>query len=309
MKTKKKYSNGFGIPLLIIGYTRPHMIAKQLEILSLISPKKIYFYLDGPKTERDALLMNQTIKELDKITWETELKKNINSQSVGAAKAITSAITWAFLNEKNLIILEDDVLPCLEFFELCEFYLNQSLINNQVGIISGHQVETKHEKRILNSTLSIYPRIHGWATQKDVWESFDYRIKISLKEFLFVTLKLSNFNIFFFLYLCYVHYKIKRNKLDTWDYQFLYFLNLNKLTCIVPSSNLIVNLGYGETATHTRIKGVKQEFTGAGLPTMFEQIRSLKISKSGDKNWRKYRIEMLFKSLFQKILKIIKLEK
>jgi hypothetical protein len=293
----------FNIPILLIGFTRPELIAKQIEVLREVKPKQIYFYLDGPRNHVDARLMKLTNSELNKIDWDVQVTKKIENINSGAAKSITSAISWAFQKEENLIILEDDVLPCIEFFWLCENYLQEDLINYKVGIISGHQIEVPEFNNTLSSQLSKYPRIHGWATQRKVWNSFDYKHKIPNGEFIKQTLQLSKFNPLFFSYLCYVQYKIKLNKLDTWDYQFLYFLNRNQLLTIVPTANLIKNLGYGLNATNTKLTGMKEEFIGSGLNIIFKKITELRYSKSGDKNWRKYRIRMLIKSFFQKIIR------
>ncbi len=112
MNLEKMKVNGFDIPILLIGYTRPSMTAKQVEALRAIKPNKIYFYLDGPKSIKEADLMRCTEMELNKIDWDVSIIKNITTNSQGAAKSITSAISWAFEREKNLIILEDDVIPC-----------------------------------------------------------------------------------------------------------------------------------------------------------------------------------------------------
>jgi hypothetical protein len=289
----------FQIPILIIGYTRPELVAKQIELLRTIKPRKIYFYLDGPRSEKDAILMKKTNEQLDKIDWNVKLTKNINDVSLGAAAAITGAINWVFNFEENIVILEDDVLPCIEFFEMCEKYLGFNLAKNKIGAISGHQVEQDIKDKDLKCHLSLYPRIHGWATQKEVWQNFNYKISISKFSFLKLTLKLSHFNLIFFVYLCYVHVKIRLNKLDTWDYQFLYYLNLNKLFTIVPNYNLVINLGYGKSATHTKLTGIKQEYFGAGLSKKFDPISDLRYLHSADRKWRYYRVKMLLKSLLQ----------
>ena len=42
-----------------------------------------------------------------------------------------------------------------------------------------------------------------------------------------------------------------RNGLDTWDFQWAYTRFVNSGLSIVPSVNLVKNLGFGEDATHT----------------------------------------------------------
>ena len=51
--------------------------------------------------------MKLTVSELNKIDWDTQITKKIENINSGAAKSITSAISWVFQKEENLIILED----------------------------------------------------------------------------------------------------------------------------------------------------------------------------------------------------------
>lgn len=41
-------------------------------------------------------------------------------------------------------------------------------------------------------------------------------------------------------------------KIDTWDYQWVFSMWANGMLTILPSVNLISNIGFGEDATHTK---------------------------------------------------------
>ena len=47
---------------------------------------------------------------------------------------------------------------------------------------------------------------------------------------------------------------IKKNKIDTWDYSFVISNLIQKTLTIVPTKNLIQNIGFDESATHTKNK-------------------------------------------------------
>ncbi len=291
----------FKKPILLIGYSRPELTALQINLLRSIRPSKLYFYIDGPKNEKEKMLMQETIRTLDSIDWPTELKRNIQLKSSGAAESITSAITWAFESESELIILEDDVIPCQEFFYFCSEYLDENLSEFNIGAISGHQFENKLSQKYLTANLSVYPRIWGWATHKSIWNEFDYKINLPWTKFMVQALKISNYNIIFFVYLVFVYNKILRKKIDTWDYQFLFYLYQNKYKVIVPSSNLIRNLGLGPNSTHTKISRINQTYQGSGLEIKLDKVADLVYEKNIDKNWRKYRINMLRISAIEKM--------
>jgi hypothetical protein len=49
--------------------------------------------------------------------------------------------------------------------------------------------------------------------------------------------------------------RVASGNLDTWDYQWVFHILKNNLRCIVPTVNLVDNIGWGQqSATHTKIE-------------------------------------------------------
>ena len=46
--------------------------------------------------------------------------------------------------------------------------------------------------------------------------------------------------------------KSNNNKIDTWDFQWIYARLINRMHIIIPNKNLISNIGFNEDATHTK---------------------------------------------------------
>lgn len=44
---------------------------------------------------------------------------------------------WVFDNEEQAIILEDDCVPSVAFFEYCDFFLDKYKEDKSIGFISG----------------------------------------------------------------------------------------------------------------------------------------------------------------------------
>ena len=51
--------------------------------------------------------------------------------------------------------------------------------------------------------------------------------------------------------------QIYEKKLDTWDFQWVFAKIINRGLSIVPKKNLIVNIGFGSDATHTKFKPLR----------------------------------------------------
>jgi len=48
-----------------------------------------------------------------------------------------------------------------------------------------------------------------------------------------------------------------RGEIDTWDYQWIYARLINRMLIIIPSYNMVSNIGFTGAATHTNISGSK----------------------------------------------------
>jgi hypothetical protein len=46
--------------------------------------------------------------------------------------------------------------------------------------------------------------------------------------------------------------KLYHSKIDTWDYQWNYCIRINNGLAIIPTKNLVVNLGFSAEASHTK---------------------------------------------------------
>ena len=60
------------------------------------------------------------------------------NKNLGCRKGVTAGIDWFFSNEEMGIILEDDCIPSLSFFQFCDQMLLEYQFNEKVFMISGH---------------------------------------------------------------------------------------------------------------------------------------------------------------------------
>lgn len=176
--------------------------------------------------------------------------------------AISNAIDWFFRNVEEGIILEDDCIPSSSFFKFAEKMLNKYRKNNQIFHISGNNFHP-HKNDRYNYYFSKYPHIWGWATWKRAWKKYKVSIddwpknkkdKLFDKQYLNYAEKIYWQGIFDLVH---------QNQIDTWDYQWLYCCWLNKGLSITPKYNLVKNIGFGESATHTK----KDNSTLSNFPT------------------------------------------
>ena len=125
-------------PILLLGFNRPLLIKNQLELLKRFNVNNVTISIDGPRNSLD----KKKILEIDEIISNykdefSELSIYKNIDNLGCKNAIESALDGFFKNNKFGIILEDDCVPNLEFFQYCEFYLDHFEGDQNIGSISG----------------------------------------------------------------------------------------------------------------------------------------------------------------------------
>jgi hypothetical protein len=239
-------------PILFLIFNRPDTTKKVFESISKARPKRLYIAADGPRMDRPAEqeVCLKTREIVNMIDWPCEVKTLFREKNLGCKIAVSSAINWFFENEEEGIILEDDCLPVQSFYVFCQTLLSKYRTDESVMHIGGCNVFNQSDSSDDYSFIS-YPLIWGWATWRRAWKKYDVNMttysevkKTGRLKDIFPKIGTRNFweNVFD---------KVVRNVVNTWDYQWSYAVLMNDGLCIVPTKNLVQNLGFTEEATHT----------------------------------------------------------
>ena len=130
---------------------------------------------------------------------------------------------------------------------LLEKYRN----NTRVGMVCGHNLHRYYSRH--NSYYFTYEMSGtlGWGTWRRVWEKFDFMIPYDAKQ---LDTAMRNYGIPY-LYRQKLNglYKkwLSTNRHDCWDYQFDYYLLVNRYLNVRANSCLTSHEGDDEDATHT----------------------------------------------------------
>lgn len=245
---------GIQSPILLIGFNRPNETKKVLQCIKKIAPLRLYFAVDGPRNgnEIDAKCCQEVKSLVDQIDWPCQIFTNFSRENKGCKRGVFEAITWFFENEEQGIVLEDDVIPSESFFYYCDELLEKYADDKSVGLICGVNFI---ENEVINNEsylFSKYSHIWGWATWRRAWELYDvgmvdWPLLRNSSDFVKRIAQTAEgrkywINIFDRSY---------EGKIDTWDYQLIYACLKNNLISIIPSKNLVVNIGFSVGATHT----------------------------------------------------------
>lgn len=233
------------IPVVLIVFNRLETTQLVIDKIRQWSPEKMFIIADGPRDQDEKIKCDQLLQYVfDQIDWSCTVEKNISSSNMGCGKRISSGLKWVFEHTDMAIILEDDCLPAISFFEFCSELLLKYKDNNRIMHIAGNRI---NEEFCLNQDSYFFSRntpIWGWATWARAWNKFDYQIK-SWKDFI-----QGNYHKYIFSeseqkYWSDIFDSVSADLdgANTWDYQWQYCVFINDGLSVLPEKNLISNIG------------------------------------------------------------------
>lgn len=248
----------FNIPILLLIFNRPDLTFKVFDEIRKCSPAKLFISADGPREHvpKDKERCDQAREIIRKVDWDCEVKTLLRDQNLGCKAAVSSGIDWFFRNEEKGIILEDDILPDHTFFRFCEELLEYYKDDKRIMMISGDNFQFGKKPVEHSYYFSRYTHIWGWATWRRAWNYYDVNMKLwpeirdkgLLESILFNKREVS--------YWSNIFDKVYCGKIDAWSYQWLFACWLQNGLTILPRVNLVSNIGFGISGTHTSVRSI-----------------------------------------------------
>ncbi len=240
-------------PLLFIIYRRPETTKLVFERISEARPPRLYIAADGPhfdrKDEEEKCACVRKIVE--KVDWPCEVFRLYRDENLGCGRGVSSAISWFFEHEEQGVIIEDDILPNLDFFSYCDEMLDKFKDDETIQLISGYNYFYDGYKSDISYYKSCLMSIWGWASWRRVWKTYDYDVNnldsLHMKRQLFKRLPRKTAAFFMDIFV-----KMKSFEVDTWDYQLFLNQQYYDRYSVATFVNMIENIGMGgEGAAHT----------------------------------------------------------
>ncbi len=243
-------------PVLLVIFNRPETTQLVFEAIRKAKPSRLYLAADGPRknVKNDIKNCAEARKIVEQVDWECKVETLFRDENLNCGVGPSSAFTWFFEHEEEGIILEDDCLPSQSFFWFCQELLEHYRYDTRVMHIGGNNFLKGWQK---DDEYSYYfsrsGYVWGWATWRRAWKKFDFKIRQYEKA------KQNGFFRHYFMNSIEKMYRLRKfNKtiagngnVDWWDYQWDFARYTNSGLSIVPNTNLVKNLGFGEIATHT----------------------------------------------------------
>lgn len=243
------------IPIAFFIYNRPEHSTNVILSIRRSRPKRLFIIADGPKEEKEKTICERTRKAVEQcIDWPCDVIKRYAEKNLGLRFNIESGLDEVFREEKQAIFLEDDCVPCDEFFLFCENLLQKYQKCNEVSGISGNCFLPSSMTIKTDYYYSKYLHIWGWASWRRVWQQYrrDQK-KWPSKGYRSLFPESTSdeqryWNLIYERFFC--------GKIKSWVYPFLADLWCRKMMACAPTTNLVWNIGFGKGATNTKDEDV-----------------------------------------------------
>ena len=242
-------------PVALLIFNRPDTTRLVFDAIRAVRPRRLLVVADGPRPEKHGEVerCREARSLIDAVDWDCRIDTNFADENLGCMRRVSSGLGWVFQQVEEAIILEDDCLPHATFFPFCQELLKHFRYEPRIAQISGANFQFGRRSSAHSYYFSRYNHIWGWASWRRAWELNDnemtgwpeFRDNNLLAGILSDKKEVS--------YWTEVLNKVYAGKIDTWDCRWSLSCWKNGLLTVIPSVNMISNIGFGPGATHTPV--------------------------------------------------------
>jgi hypothetical protein len=244
-------------PVAFLIFNRPDTTATVFAAIAEVRPATLLVVADGPRSSRpgEEELCAAARAVIDLVDWPCQVLTNFSEHNLGCRRRVSSGIDWVFSLVEEAIFLEDDCLPDPTFFSFCEQMLDRYRADPRVMHIGGTNFQGAARVSEESYYFSRHVHVWGWASWRRAWRHYDVdmaawtwaRATGRISDILSTPKERRAFTSLFD--------RVARHEIDTWDTQWTVACRAQNALSVVPSQNLVSNIGFRGDATHTSDAG------------------------------------------------------
>lgn len=241
------------VAVLMLFFNRPEQLAKVFEKVRLARPSKLFLYQDGKRDgnlndEKNVQLCREVVSNID---WGCEVHRLYQKKNFGCDPLEYISQKWAFSEVDKCIVLEDDDVPDVSFFQFCKEMLDKYENDTRIYRISGlnilEQYSPYHSDYFFTKAGSIWG-CASWKRVVDEWDpEYQFLDDSQIVETYKYTYKDAGVPTKRFLNTCTWH---KKSGKEYYESIYSACRYMNSGLTIVPSKNMISNIGISAESTH-----------------------------------------------------------
>lgn len=251
-------------PVLITTFDRPDHTQALMDALRLVKPHRLFISSDGPKEDKYSPPLVTEVRSIlsSSIDWPCEVKILFHERNLGCRRGMQAALNWFFAQVEEGVVLEDDCIPHPDFFDLAGEFLEKYRDSTNVWGFSGDNSGFLEVPGRDSIGFGSFPLVWGWATWSDRWEKYD----ADLTAYPFG--RANPFGAGAPANLVFAHdlneFYAGVGK-DSWALPLSWTVLHHEGLWGYSRKNLITNIGFGSSATHTKHRSQRAFVLSGGL--------------------------------------------
>tara|TARA_Y100000389_G_scaffold163800_1_gene167207 strand:- start:1869 stop:2891 length:1023 start_codon:yes stop_codon:yes gene_type:complete len=234
-------------PVILFTYNRLEVLSKTIESLRnnlLIEETDLFIFSDGPKQDNyeDKIKVDKVRNYLKSLTQFTKTFNYYEQESnLGLARSVTQGISSISEQNKNFIVLEDDLITSKYFLKYMNHSLEKFQDNPKVWNINGMGINKFKinipESYEYSTYFTFRPSSHGWGSWSDRWQKGEWNNE-KIKKEIFNIQTLLKFNrggrdLIEMLI------QQLNGRVDSWAINWCYTISKNNGICISPVNSYV----------------------------------------------------------------------
>ena len=246
-------TEGTDVPVVLLAFNRPSLTRRVFDAIASARPSHLFVVCDGPRKDHpgDDVRCEEVRQIASLVDWPCHVSMNVSPRNLGCGLRVSSGLDWVFRSVDRAIILEDDCLPGADFFEFCKemlaFYENDS----RIGTIAGTNLAAGIERFPGSYLFTKYFACWGWATWRRSWATYDWRMADLRAAIGSGILRAALGRDDASNYFAAAFNRAISGEVDSWAYPMLFHSLTNNWLHVIPTRNLVSNIGFGSDSTHT----------------------------------------------------------
>ena len=239
------------VAVLLLFFARPEQTKQVFDSIKEARPSKLFLYQDGPREGKNDIEGIMACRKIvEDIDWECEVHKNYLEKNQGCDPSGYLSRKWMFSYVDKGIILEDDTVPSQSFYPFCKELLDKYENDQRINMISGMNNFGTYECGGADYFFTSGGSIWGWATWKRVVDEWDPDYNYLSDEYVMNSIKsvYGKSYINQLIATCNWHKASGKEYFETIGGMNLFVQGRYN---IVPSKNMISNVGIADISTHS----------------------------------------------------------
>jgi hypothetical protein len=251
-------------PVLIFAYNRIDTLEKIIDSLPLDADRKVLISIDGPRLDgatKNSFLVRELCEQF-RSKFPTQVQVIDREINLGLQDHCVMAMKEFFSRFESGIVLDDDIIPSISFYQYMDYFLNTFDGKGDIKIVNGWTPLFPNETRNRFHTTKYFVS-WGWGT----WATFFNQVDFGLINYdtdaewwRQGTLRGAAKSLGFRRYWTRRFEKISSSSANrSWDWELLFELWRLGGKALSPAERLTTNLGYDEFAFHPNSGSKRQK--------------------------------------------------